>query len=406
MQIFLIITLFCLYTLSADPILEKFLLSSNKHQSLKNIEAKQEIFAKNSFNKTFIEKARFNIGFSRFDKEDIDGDFELRFYPKTFSQVDKEETIYNLSKNRVDISYESAKSKALKMHYNLLINANFQKKSYQNMQNLLNVNKRQLDLTLSLTDTISDVVNLAKIKKRVQKLEYTLVNKKQKYQESLQEIGQYIPDVEIKEIDEAFKISSFLSKDEIIDFVNQHKNNFVKTSENSLKKVQVEALLAKEKMELTKTADNIHINSIDLKYENENEFKKSLSVGLSIEKTWPKSNTLKNINEKIKFLDAQNDLSEKEEEIKYQVSSLIKEIDTLNSKLLYAKKSIENDSFFQAYKELKNPDPFKLLVFEREYLEIRGSIIKMKKELYGKFIDLLYRTNNLAINSLFKKQGI
>lgn len=406
MQIFLIITLFCLYTLSADPILEKFLLSSNKHQSLKNIEAKQEIFAKNSFNKTFIEKARFNIGFSRFDKEDIDGDFELRFYPKTFSQVDKEETIYNLSKNRVDISYESAKSKALKMHYNLLINANFQKKSYQNMQNLLNVNKRQLDLTLSLTDTISDVVNLAKIKKRVQKLEYTLVNKKQKYQESLQEIGQYIPDVEIKEIDEAFKISSFLSKDEIIDFVNQHKNNFVKTSENSLKKVQVEALLAKEKMELTKTADNIHINSIDLKYENENEFKKSLSVGLSIEKTWPKSNTLKNINEKIKFLDAQNDLSEKEEEIKYQVSSLIKEIDTLNSKLLYAKKSIENDSFFQAYKELKNPDPVKLLVFEREYLEIRGSIIKMKKELYSKFIDLLYRTNNLAINSLFKKQGI
>ncbi len=399
----IIIGWFCICSLSAEPILEKFLLSFSEYQSLKNIEAKQEIFAENGFNKTLIEKARFNVGYSRFDKENIDVAFELRLYPKTFSQIDKEEEIYNLSKNRVDISYENTKSKALKRHYDLLINTNFQKKSYQNMQNLLDINKRQLDLALSVTDSVTDVINLAKIKKRVQKIEYSLLKKKQKYYNNLLKIRQYIPDVDIEKIDNAFEKRAFISVQEIISFINKNKNDFNKTSLKFLEKEQIEVLLAKDKMELSKIADGFHINSIDLKYENENVFKKSLSVGLSLEKTWSGSNILKSVNEKIKFLDAQNKLNKKEEDLKYQILSIMKEIDILNSNILYAKESIENDSFFQAYQEFKNSDPLKLLVFENNHLEIKRNLIKTKKELYSKFIDLLYRTNNLTINSLLKK---
>ncbi len=394
--------LFFTCNLLAEPIFEKFLLSTHMHQNLKNIEAKQEVFAQNEFDKTLIEKIRFNMGYSRFDKEDINAKFELRIYPKTASQKDKEEVIYNLTKNKVNISYEDAKTKVFKMHYNLLIDTNFKKRSYQNIQNILDLKKKQLGIALSFTESVSDIVNLAKIKNGVQKIEYNLVQKKKNYHDGLLKIKQYIPDVEIEKIDEAFEKRPFINIQKIIDFINQNKNNFPKIS---LKKEQLEVMLAEDKIELTKIANDLRINSIDLKYENENKFKKSLSIGLSLEKTWPGSNTLKSVNEKIKFLEAQNELNEKREDTNYKISSLINEIDTLNSKLLYAKENIENDSFFQTYQKLKNPDPFKLLVFENNHLEIRGDILEIENELYSKFIDLLYKTNNLTIDSLLKKQG-
>ncbi len=388
-------------TLDAKSIFEDFLASSTKDLQIKQVE-----LSENEFDKTLIEKIRVNVGYSRFDKSDIDDEYEIRIYPKTFSQRESEEKIYGLIKNQIDASYQDAKISTLKKHYTLLIDTYFQKKSYKNTQEIVNLNKNKLDALLLATDSASDILDLSKLKYKVQNAKFDLEQQKEIYQNMLASIQGYIPEKNSKEIDQAFENIPLIETNEIVNFANQNKHIFLKTLETYTKKERALVNLAKEEMNLNKIENSLRINSLDLQYENRDTFTKSFSVGLSVEYFWPGGDMAQSAGDNLRIINAQNRLSNIEKELNYEILELISEINVLNSKLTHAKESIDKDNFYNTYQQLKNHDPFILFSLQGMHLVIKKDMIEVEQQLYSKYINLLSITNGLTKSTLFKKQEI
>ncbi len=394
MQKYIIIFLFT-YALSADTIFEDFLSSQSGDLNLNSIQAQKEFISKNEVSKNYVEKIRLNLGYSRFDRSDINDEYEIRVYPKTPSQIATQERLYNLKKEQLDINYQEARGLMLKNRYALLLDAYLKKRVYKNMQNMLELDKKRLNLSIKTTDTVLDIYDISKLQNRVRDREFLLLEQKEHYQTLLKEIGRYITSVDIKEIDRAIENISFIEINEMV----EHKDS----EKISTKKEQIRLQILKEEIKLDKISNSLRLNSLDLGYEDRGKIDKSFSVGLSIEYAWPKRDSLENIENTLELINRQNRVLTIKEREQSKILSLKKEIEVLKNRLIHLKKSIKDDKFYNSYRKLKNQDPLVILDLRKRELEIKEKTIKVEHRLYSKFIDFLFATNALTKDALFQK---
>ncbi len=392
------------YSLQAKTIFIEFLNTAIQNTNLLEIKKEQKMVSENEFNQIPLEKVRINMSYSKFNEKNIDDEYAIRVYPKTFAQKTTEEKIYNLSKNRLDIMYQDAQQKALKMHYYLFLDTYFQYRYYNHLQEVAELNKKRVDMAIDTASTTSDIVDLFKLKHKMNSSDFTLLEQKKSYYSALSYMQRYLPNITIQEINEAFENISLLEAKELALFVNKYKNNFFESIEQSLKREKIAIQLAKERMKLNKLNSSLRINSLDIEYENRDTFKNSLSIGINIEYAWPNHNSLTSISDKLRLISAKNELLATKERINYQISKLIREINSLNSNLIHAKNSINQNNFYSTYKNLKNSDAFVLFDLQNMHLKIKENIIKIEEELYHKFIDFLYINKALTSDILFKKE--
>lgn len=395
MQRYIIIFL-SICALNADTIFEDFLSSKSGDLNINSIQAQQELISKNEFSKNYIEKVRLNFDYSRFDRNNINDEYEIRVYPKTPSQISTQKNLYNLKKEQIDISYQEARDLILKSRYTLLIDAYFKKKAYKNMQEILEIDKKRLNLSIKTTNTVTDIYDLSKLQYRVKDREFSLLEQKEHYQNLLQEIKRYITLIDIKEIDKAIKNISFIK-------INEMKEN--KYSEKiSTKKELIRLQMLKEKIKLNKISNSLRLNSLDLSYEDRGKIDKSLSIGLSIEYAWPKRDSLQNIENNLELIATQNRVLTIKERENKKIISLKKEMTSLKNRLLHLKESIKNDKFYHSYHKLKNQDPLVILELKKRELEIKEKTIEVEHRLYNTFVDFLFVTNTLTEDSLLKRE--
>lgn len=394
MQKYIIIFLFT-YALNADSIFEDFLSSQNGDLNIKSIKLQQELISKNEFSKNYVEKIRLNLGYSRFDKSNIDDEYEVRIYPKTPSQMATQKRLYNLNKDKLNLQYQESKELTLKSRYLLLLDTYFQKKIYKNIQKMLELDKKKLNLSVKTTNTVSDIYNLSKLKYKIKDIEFSLLEQKEHYKNLLEEIGSYISLIDIKDLDKAIENISFIEIDETV----EHKNG-VKTS---TKKELIRLQMLKEEIKLNKISNSLRLRSLDLGYEDRGKIDKSLSIGLSIEYAWPKRDSLQNLENNLELIATQNEILKTKNREDKKILVLKKEIVSLKKRLLHLKKSTKEDKFFHTYRKLKAQNPLVILELKKRKLEIEETKIEVEHRLYSKFIDVLFATNTLTKDALFKK---
>ncbi len=382
-------------TLNADNIFKDFLSVQNGDLKIESIQSQQEFISQNRFSKNYIDRVRLNIDYSRFDKESINDEYEIRVYPKTPSQIAAQERLYNLKKDQLNINYLEARELVLKSRYNTLLNTYFKRKTYINKRAILRVEKKRLDLLIKKSNTVSDIHNISKLKNRIKEVELYLMEYKESYRDILLEIGRYINLTDVKKLDIGVKNISLIEPTIPL----RDKNSKKIAIKKELNRLQ----MIKEEIQLNRVSNSLRVNSLDIGYEDRGGVDRSLSLGLSIEYAWPKRNRLQSIEDNLDLIDAQNRVLEAKERNNQEIELLKREIKSLKNRLRYLKKSIKDDRFYNSYRKINNQNPLVILELKKRELEIKEESIEVEHRLYSKFIDFLFVTSTLTEDALFKR---
>ena len=382
-KIYLLISVLTIQILNAN-LIDNFLhIDFNKDSS-------NNLLLDKKFDHNYIDKARINIEHSHFS--DVERDYTIRLYTKSFSQVDNEEKIYNLNKKLYQEEIYLQKMDLIKDRYKVLIETMYQNRLLHVLLEEMNFKQNSLDMKKNLLEKESDIITLYEIKKSINNIELAQLKEQRKYQKLLYKIQRILKIENLFTIRREINQHIFLDPYKIMDYINQNIGSFPKSNINIFSKSNISKLeLAKEKMRSENIKQKMKLDNIEMKFDDSKKSKNALSVGLSIEIPMAKNST-NILKEQLKIFNIQNKIEKIESNLNDKIIELTQDIKSL---INYFKKVDIQKSKINI-KNKKNSYPIKfLLSIKKQHLKFEKEKTKTLYQILNKYVTLLYLTNQL-----------
>ncbi len=388
-KIYLLISVLTIQILNAN-LIDNFLHIDYDKDSSNNLLIDKE------FDYNYIEKARVSIENSHFS--DIERDYTIRLYTKSFSQVDNEEKIYNLTKKLYQGEIHIHKMDLIKDRYKILIETMYKNRLLHVLLEEMNFKQNSLDMKKNLLEKESDIITMYDIKKSINNIELEQLKEQRRYQKLLYKIQRILKIENLSTIREEINQHIFLKPYKIMEYINQNIELILKSHTNLFSINNINRLeLAKEKMRSENIKDNMKLDNIEMKFDDSKKSKNALSVGLSIEIPIAKNST-NILKEQLKIFDIQNKIEKRNIDLNNRTIELTQDIKSLMN---YFKRADIQKSKINI-DDKKNIYPIKFLLnIKKQHLKVEKEKTKTLYQILNKYITLLYLTNQLE-NSDFK----
>ncbi len=372
--------------LNASSVINDFL-------SIENSDEIDTFLRESRFEKSYIDKARVTIEHSHFS--DIEREYAIRVYTKSFDEVDNEEKLYNLNKDIYAEKNQLTKLDLLKNRYKILIETMYQNRLLHLLLNDMNLKQNSLDLRKSSLEKESDILKLHTIKQSINDTERQQLKYQQKYQRLLYKIQRILKVENLNNIREEINQNIFLDPYKIINYVSKNIESNEILNQNILSK---KIALAEEKIHKERIKDTIKLNNIDIKFDDSKKRKNSLSIGVGIEIPIAKNNT-NVLEEQLKLMSIKNKIEENNSKTKNRIIELKQDIEYL---IDYFKKIDNQISKINVDSEKSfYPIEFSLKI-KKQNLKFEKEKAKTLYQMLNKYTTILYLTNRLK-NSNFQK---
>jgi hypothetical protein len=386
--------------LTANSIVDDFLFTDQSTIN-QNGESIKSIYQNNEFQNSYIEKARLSIEHSHFS--DVERDYSLRLYTKSFSEVENEKNLYFLEKN-LYLNKEYINSlNILKQRYDVLLDLIYKYTLINLIDEEINFKKEALKKAKFFIDNKSDIsavyskkVALSDSKLSKSKLQY-------KYNNTLSKIEQILKNRDRKDIEKEMNLSLFLAPFNCINFISKNlENNMSATEDNNLflKESINKFYLTQQKLKFTEIENDIKLNNVELKYDDSKKRKNAMSISIGIEIPFSE-NRAKNIKNKIKVLTAKQKSIQNHQKITDKISYLKKEIkeyiNYFNEIDAQISDNTPKKSNFYSYKLFTD--------MKKREIKLKKERSKIVYQIAQKYIALLYWSNTIEdtkFNTLFQ----
>jgi hypothetical protein len=370
--------LFLQFSLFGSQI-ETFISSTENYIDSQNYRKQRELLS--NFDSNLLKNIRLDLSLSDFYESQLKDEYELRVYPKWFSQSRTEDEIANIESEIVLVSKEERREDILYLFHSLLLEANFQWRRVQHFQNSLELHKKSLKALSQSVNYMENIVAIAKISYKIENLEVKLKREEKIFNRYIFEILSYFDGGDFKSL-----------KGEIIelDFSNL-KRKIGENSFTSLKRDTLELQKAQKELQLSEIESSFRFNSFNLKYEN-NLNKRDFAVGFSFE--FPLGEDMSLLEKRVASLQRGSELSFNLREKMRKVKKLELEISVLEESL--SESSVDDDKFYQKYKKINSPKPDVVFEIEAEYLKRDRDVLEIEYETSKKYLELIREKGNLS----------
>lgn len=351
-----------------------------------SIEKKKELFEKYAYKRNYIEKLRSKVEVSEF--EDIETMYSIQAFPKSFSEMDIEEKMYQLKKSFYTSQRES--SKKVKDRYMTVLEAFYHKQLYRGIHKQIKLYKEKLDLASNTLYKSSDVEKLLKIKHKLADLEIKSFKREKAYEILLNSIKSQL--ASSKKLDLEFSQNWVIGSIEMVKNLDSIISN---VSFVPKKKDLYDVALLQQKVALEDAKNKWKIRNFGLDYDDSKRRGNAFSMSMSIEVPLDGENDSKQLNSRLKLLKAKDKLLNMENSIDDKVS-------LLKDKIIYFSQYIQkiNDSYinvdkYVAFFKTSGVDPQFLLDLKKENLAYDMEKIKAYFAMRKVYINLLALSGRL-----------
>jgi hypothetical protein len=381
--------------LYAQSIIDQYIFASD---DIVTLDERKQLFDEHKFKQNYFDKVRLSAEFSKFS--DIESEYAIRVYPKPISQVDIEQSTYEIRKQQIENQFYTKSLKNLKLKYNVLLDAYYQKKLLQNLKSMIKLYKAGVKNSQLNVQNSSDIENLSNLKDRLKNLELSYLQKSHQYQNSLAKIKFKVPNVNIKDIEIEFKNRTILSSDKIVELILQNNYFDSKNSTIPSQNDTYERKLLQKKSALKKLKNQITLESVELKYDDSKKINKNLSIGINVEIPIGGDSSYDLVNTKLRLLSLQNRMSANKIDTQHQISKLIEDMTFLHNYNNSIKVHYEDKQIFHSkYVKFEQIEPKFLLNLKKKNFDYEKDMIKIQYQIHKKYLELLYITNTLDGNT-------
>jgi hypothetical protein len=403
MNIFLkiMILFFLSDTLYSKSIINQYIFSSTNDAT---IEETTKLFDKYKYKKNYLDKVRLSAGYSEF--ADVESKYAIRFYPKSISKIELEESNYKIIKKQIQNRLYDKDIKNLKSKYDIVLEAFYQKRFLKNIELLQEAYKNGIQSSQLQIEETSDVQKLSKLKGKLKQLNLMYIKKAYNYKNTLMKIQVAVTNSTLKDINNELENYDLLDSYEIINLISKYDYNIA----NKLnKKYLYEEELLQNRYKLKKLKKDITLESIEVKYDDSKKVNRNLSIGINVEIPIGETNSNSLLNSKLKQIILHDKIAENKLDGNIKIAQLIKDIKFLhNYKNELQEYNYKEQNFYNEYAKLEKTDPSFILDLKKRELDYAKDIIKAKYSIHKKYLQLLYLTNLLSIDAntqIFNQNG-
>ncbi len=353
--------------------------------------------SENKFNFNIIEKAKLSVEHSHFS--DVERDYEIKLYTKSFSEAENEEIIYNLKRDLFLKKDLLAKNKILKNRYETLIETIYQHRVITLINKEINIEKKNLKITKAMAEKESDILKIYNIQDDINNLNLKKFQLKQENNIFLENISLILNDININEIEKEISENIFINPSTVIDYISQNIDTLSVDIKNSLflKSNADKMNLSKHKLDLIESKNSLKLDSVRLKFDDSKKSKNAFSIGVSVEMPIA-SNDSKVMNEKLKFLSLQSKANKNIQNIQNRVKKLKIDIKYLSE---YLKKIDNQINRSTISKDRNSYYKIKLsLKIKQKNIKLEKAKAKIVHQILQKYINILYMTDTIKESEL------
>ncbi len=396
MKNFVLLILLFISSLSSQKLtIAKFISTINQDFKIKNQYELIDYYEKSSMSTPFIDKIEFRTELEDFDK--YEQKYSLRISPKGFGETASRAKVTQMTKVENIIEYEEYYNLALKERYSLILDYVETQNLINHYQELRKIYKDRITVFKKVIETSEecDMVMLITAEDKLFNLELELV----KLENIFTGLSSKIHSLAEGEIDFRNLISINKIKQELKLLKKMPSFDNIKVKNKKLK-----AELAKSKYELELAKARDYLSFLELGYNTKDynkshQYKKAFSIGLGIKLPFINPDRDRINERKARYLEEKLKLESSLRENKEKILSSTRSLERYLKQyeiLLKRKQSGNAVTSFKKYQEVDGANPITLLKLKESVLDNEILLVKIKKNIRSKYIEILDELGKLT----------